>query len=119
MSAIFNWCVEGLQRYRISRNGIKGNIPAGALEQIDEYEKSSDIFGQFLGDCVMKVHGAVTRLDSLYTAYTTWAEDNGYHPMSSKTFSSTMKERGHFSHRDKKGIVFESISLIDDREEQK
>jgi len=79
-----------------------------------------DTIGQFLEERTQTTENlATSRLDSyrlkvsdLYHSYKTWAEDNGYNPKGSKSFSQAIKQRGFESTRVGTARGFAGIRLL-------
>ncbi len=60
------------------------------------YRKESDLLGEFLSDTTVPSPGAKINQGSLYGDYRKWCEDDaGVRPISKKSFTQRLAERGH------------------------
>ena len=91
LPGILNWALEGLQKY--SEVGLS-ELPVALVKANADYRKDSDIIGLWISDCVEEDKYAKTTLSAVYTSYTSWADKNGHKPMTAKSLSDRLKERG-------------------------
>lgn len=80
------------------REGLKP--PEKVLRAGAELQKTMDIFGQFLAECVQNANGARVAHNVLYTAFATWAKDQGMRfAPSSRALASYLKDRKYTDRR--------------------
>lgn len=86
MSAILNWCLEGLKRYY--ETGTKP--PECVRLATEEYKKDSDKIQNFINDCLSQ--SAVTNLTvrEVYDIYRRWCSSNGYRTEGKKSFKEIL-----------------------------
>ena len=91
ISAIFNWCIEGLKDY--TAYGL--NPPECIRENTKEYAESINKIKQFIEDVLIE-----SDRDSdgakLYTVYKSWCSENGYVSTSNRTFYQDLRDNGIF-----------------------
>lgn len=89
ISGIFNWCLEGLRRFR--REGLA--LTESMKTAIKEYRKKSDKIGNFMEDC-MKKTGKNSKGGDVYQRYSSWCHENGHLCESKPNFFDDLKRRG-------------------------
>lgn len=73
ISGIFNWCIEGLKKFR-----QEGAIPPKAItDSTAEYRSNSDKLGNFINECLEKT-GNNSKAGAIYSVYKEWCELNGF-----------------------------------------
>lgn len=91
ISGIFNWCLEGLKRFRKEK--------LIALEEVvvatAEYKKSNDKFQIFFDEQLIKSHKNITLAD-IYARYKKWCEENGFTPQSKRIIKQKLEAKGIF-----------------------
>jgi putative DNA primase/helicase len=87
---ILAWAVAGCLDWR--ENGL--NPPAKVTEATQAYRAEQDILGGFLEDCCDQAEGLRTSGAELYAAYKGWAERSQERPVTQKTFSLRLAEKG-------------------------
>lgn len=90
LSAVLNWCVEGLQAYRI--RGLAQ--PMEVQEATDEYRKKSDKIGTFIKECLTKDPRSNMSVSAAYELYHDWCAGSGYGTENKGNFISDIKSRG-------------------------
>lgn len=87
---ILNWAITGCLDWQ--RDGL--GDPDEIREATAGYRAEMDVLGGFLADrCILGELFAVTAKE-LYSAYTTWGEENGERPMSQTAMGKRLTERG-------------------------
>jgi putative DNA primase/helicase len=83
-SAILNWLIEGYKMYI-----TEGLEPPQIVKDVTAtFKRDSDKLGQFVDECfVPNVNGEIRTADA-YEAYRIWATENGYRPLSQRTFKA-------------------------------
>lgn len=92
ISAVFNWCLEGLRLYR--KEGF--NPPKSVTEATGEYQKSSDKIGLFFEECMVKT-GRNSTVKDVYSCFSLWCRGSGLEPGGRQSFSDDLKSRGLFA----------------------
>lgn len=88
--AILMWMVEGAKFYL--KDGIKLS-PRMRLE-LGTYRSESDLLGEFLSDQSTPEPTGKVPQSLVYSSYRRWCEDCGVRPLSKKTFTQRLAERG-------------------------
>ena len=73
LSGIFNWCIEGLKKFRIEG----AEPPEQVRDSTNEYRNNSDKLGNFIGECLEKSENN-SKASEVYTRYKSWCELNGF-----------------------------------------
>lgn len=89
ISGIFNWCLQGLRAFR--EEGA--TPPASVRAATDEYRQSSDKFGNFMAECLVK-SSRNCAASAAYQRYHTWCEDNGFGTENKRSFFDELKSKG-------------------------
>ena len=88
---ILMWMVEGAKLYL--QSGICMS-PRMRME-MGTYRTESDLLGEFLSDQTTTRADGKTNQGRLYTAYREWCQGCGVRPLSKKTFTQRLAERGY------------------------
>jgi putative DNA primase/helicase len=89
---ILHWIIEGAIKYQ--QDGLR--LSPRMKAEWANYRKESDLLGEFLTDKTVPRTDAKTDQVSLYGAYRTWCEhEAGVRPMSKKSFTQRLAERGY------------------------
>ena len=89
ISGVFNWCLEGLKKYKESGLPTPDTIQAA----IDEYKHDSDKIALFFEDCMTKSPDNSTVV-KVYDQYKTWCSRNNRTPEGKQGFISELISRG-------------------------
>jgi len=90
--AILMWMVEGAKLYL--KEGLIKLSPRMRFE-LGTYRNESDLLGEFLSDqCTPDQTGKAFQTN-VYTSYRNWCDVNGVRPLSKKTFTQRLAERGY------------------------
>jgi putative DNA primase/helicase len=87
---IFAWVLEGVRMYL--RDGIV--LSPRMKCELSTYREDSDLLGEFLADSTVRNPQATIEQRTLYASYTAWCQDSGVRPLSKKSFTQRLKERG-------------------------
>lgn len=89
VSGVFNWCLEGLKKFKESGLPTPPTIQAA----IDEYEHDSDKIMLFFDDCMTesKINSAVA---NVYDQYSSWCRRNNRQPEGKQGFINELNARG-------------------------
>lgn len=89
ISGIFNWCLEGLKRYR------ENNLvpPEKVTTATEEYRQKSDKIGTFFNECMTRAN-ANTSAKSVYDEYSHWCASNGYGIENKGNFLAELRSKG-------------------------
>lgn len=107
LPGILAWAVKGCIDWQKTGLGMPQEVKTATAE----YRADMDILGDFFDECCVQKSDAVTLSKDLYQAYTTWAGGNGEKPMSMKTFTGQLSERGFTNGKTWKGRHWEGIGL--------
>lgn len=106
-SGILAWAVQGCLEWQ--RIGLA--VPPGAEMRELENRDNMSVFGTFLADCSKRTPGTKQTHADQYAAYRLWCERNGQRPMSGKSFSMAMVERGFRRWRDMSARGYMDITI--------
>jgi putative DNA primase/helicase len=88
--AILMWMVEGAKLYL--QDGIK--LSPRMRSELAMYRSESDLLGEFLSDQTRPDPTGKANQGTLYKSYREWCEECGVRPLSKKTFTQRLAERG-------------------------
>ena len=110
MSGIMNWMVGG---YRLMlETGL--DAPQRVADAIAAYRQDTDIIGTFLAEHTIGHDGGKIATSELYRGYAEWAKQNGYKPLSNRTFVGELRRRVEVAHDRALGNVALGLSLASD-----
>lgn len=89
--AILMWMVEGAKLYL--QDGIK--LSPRMRSELGTYRSESDLLGEFLADRTVSDPTGKAPQALVYSSYRDWCEDCGVRPLSKKTFTQRLAERGY------------------------
>ena len=89
-SGMLMWRIEGARLYL--QDGIRQS--PRMLAELASYRKDSDLLGEFLADHTTQDTIANVNQGTLYKAYQDWANTCGVRPLSKKSFTQRLAERG-------------------------
>jgi putative DNA primase/helicase len=107
-AGILAWAVEGLKEY--STRGL--DEPNCIKNATAEYRQDEDAIGRFVESRCALVDSAREGARTLYSAFKTWASQNGESVIDEKQFAKAMAERGLESTRLAAGKFWDGISLM-------
>lgn len=94
ISGIFNWCIEGLNRYIF--NGRKLDIPQVIRDSTKKYEVSTDKIQMFFSEVMTEKKGQQSDGHYVYEEYKKWCQANNMRALSAQNFYKDLRERGYF-----------------------
>lgn len=90
-TGIFAWLVRGCLEWQ--NTGLRP-LPSEVAEAVKAYREDSDTLKEFIDETVVTdADGSVSK-KALYDSYRGWALGEGLRPMSNRTFTSRIKDRG-------------------------
>ena len=96
-AAILRWCLDGCQQWQ--RDGLAP--PACVRDATDEYFRSQDTIGEWLGDCTEEAdERAFARTAALFASWKTWCEERNIKPGSMMALSGMLEDRGYVKRRE-------------------
>lgn len=109
LPGIIGWIVEGASRYMES-----GLIPPPTVAAAtDDYKREEDTFGDFLDtNGISPSSDGFVASSYILELYEDWAKKMGHKPLSSKTISNKLKDRGFVSDRSDKARGFKATRII-------
>lgn len=90
--AILMWIVEGAKLY-LQEGLIK--LSPRMRSELSTYRSESDLLGEFLSDQCTPDQAGKAFQSNVYTNYRNWCDLNGVRPLSKKTFTQRLAERGY------------------------
>jgi putative DNA primase/helicase len=85
--------------------------PQRVVQAIAAYREEADIIGVFLGKYTVGQDGGRLSTSLLYKYYAAWAKDNGYRPLSNRTFVGELRLRFEIKPDCKIGNVIIGLAL--------
>lgn len=90
LDGILQWALQGLRMYQ--EDGLE--LPRAIEIACADYRADSDLIGHWVADkCIVK-DTAVSTSTAIYESYAEWSRGFGHRPLSQKTLSDKLKERG-------------------------
>lgn len=89
ISGLFNWCLEGLRKYRVE--GLKK--PVSIQEATEQYKNNSDKVNLFFAECMERLPGINTKGKDVYQHYKSWCYECGYSPEGQQNFFGALRKR--------------------------
>ncbi|MDR1559333.1 MAG: nucleoside triphosphatase, partial [Clostridiales bacterium] len=105
-SAILNWLIVG---YRLIHE-VGFDPPDIVKNAIAEYRQDADIIDVFLSECVTEQQDSKLQTSELYARYALWAKDNGYRPLSNRSFVVGLRRRYEVRHDGRYGNIVVGIA---------
>lgn len=93
ISGVFNWCVEGYQKYLL--NGLVP--PQSVKDATAVYRKVSDKVGTFIEDALIPAPNDCIKASNVYAAYRIWCSSNGYSAENKKNFFAELRSKSILS----------------------
>lgn len=92
ISAVFNWCLEGLRLYR--KEGLIP--PPSVVGATKDYQKNSDKIGMFFDECLVYT-GRNSTVKDIFACFSTWCKGSGLEPGGRQSFTDDLKNRGLYA----------------------
>jgi putative DNA primase/helicase len=103
LSGVFNWVLDGLKRLLENK---QFTFSQAVEDQVNQYKKQSDSIQLFLEEENYIVDLQTTEpLRTLFAAYRVYCNDNGYYPVSNKTFAERLRQYGFVTKRQNSGTI--------------
>lgn len=118
LPGIFNWAVEGCLQYQ--KEGL--NPPKSIVKVTNEYFRENDRIGRFIEEWLVADAKGRETLKDVKSAYSTWAEGNGYRDITSDRVANDIRQKGYTVKKSTGGVyhVFGlRIKTPADREREK
>ena len=112
--AILGWMIEGAVRFY--KADMKLEKPAVVVEATSAFHASEDKIGRFIEECCVVVTGGKAHQPSgaVFRAYKQWCEEQNIWAGSSPSFSMELEKRGHPARKERKGMFYTTLELLDD-----
>lgn len=107
LPGVLAWAVRGCLEWR--RDGL--GEPDAVTAATNGYRSDQDDLGRFLEERCLVQAGARVASGILYSAFTTWSTGNGEKPLSQKSFTSRMQDRGFVKARNRHRIEWHGVTL--------
>ena len=92
LSALLNWCLEGLRIYRAQ--GDRLIEPQSVIAATAAYRSQSDKIKNFMLDCFIEQAGGTITAKQAYYSYQAWCRDNGFGCENKSNFMDELRGRG-------------------------
>lgn len=108
LPGILQWALRGYADWR--QNGLCP--PEAVLNAVSSYREQSDPVGTFIAEaCITSDPGRTIGATPIYRAFCDWSNDQGWTPMSQRSFGEALTERGFGRKRLGPGYVREGVAL--------
>ena len=107
--AILKWIMDGSKM--VIENGYKIEAPDAVQSAIEEYRATNNDFQEFLDSCCNVGDGYSISSGGLYTAYRSYAMEQGSFPKNKQDFYSNLERAGFSKHRTSRGVVVMGLTL--------
>ena len=104
---ILAWMVRGCLKWQKDGLGTPEEVKKATMG----YREEMDIIGEFINDCCVIADNSEVAKGDLYSKYVEWWGTGGEKPISRKSFSMRLKERGIGEGRTKEARVWKGIEL--------
>ena len=91
VSAIFNWCLEGLKRCN-KANG-KFEVPECVKTATESYRTNSDRIYNFIEEMLMKSEKGAITFKEVYDLYKKWCDENNYYAEGKQNFKEELDKK--------------------------
>ncbi len=106
---ILAWAVEGCLRWQ--EKGL--DPPDVVTSAVSGYRAEEDPINDFLQECTVTGPDMKSGATALYNAYRDYCEQVGEHHMKQKGFGQLLNERGYEKTKQKSGVVYLKIGLLE------
>jgi putative DNA primase/helicase len=103
---ILAWAVAGCMEWQQERL----NPPEKVVSATAEYRDEMDTIGHFLTEKTEVGDSVYSK--TLYIAYTNWCEEDGDKPITQRSFSQALTEKGYESKKTNRGRLFLGLSVV-------
>jgi len=114
LPGILAWAVEGCLLWQ--REGLCP--PPEVIKATEKYREEMDILADFFADCCIIGPEHTEKNADLYKTYSRWCEEQGEKPVSQRTFSQSLQERGYRNERTRNGRIWRGLRLSDEAKKQ-
>lgn len=92
LSALLNWCLEGLRIYRAQGNRLIE--PQSVIAATEAYREQSDKLKSFMLDCFVEHRERAITAKQAYASYQKWCQDSGYGCENRSNFYAELRSKG-------------------------
>lgn len=123
LSGIFNWCLEGLEKYMTlrstSRQGLKFYLPKKIKERIEECKQEQDFssVATFIQENLLKNEDKSISAKELFQAYSKWCKQKDYSKCNYRSFVREIRKQKKLTRR-RKGFVILGHTLKEESLEE-
>jgi putative DNA primase/helicase len=105
---ILLWMIEGAIKY------LRDGLPLSPRMKAEwaTYRKESDLLGEFLSDHTVAAVNASINQITLYAGYRDWCEACGVRPLSKKSFTQRLAERGYRDGKSGNNRVYTGLAWV-------
>lgn len=107
--AILKWIMDGSKM--VIENGYKIEVPEAVKSAVEEYRVTNNDFQEFLDSCCKVGDGYLISSGELYSAYRSYAMEQGSFPKNKQDFYSNLERAGFSKHRTSRGVVVMGLTL--------
>jgi putative DNA primase/helicase len=87
------------------------NPPGKILAATKHYRDEQDIVGEFLRDQCEVGAESEEQSSELYKAYSQYARDMGYEPLSHRGLNTNLRRKGFQSHHESSGTIWDGLTV--------
>lgn len=107
LSGIFNWCYQGLLKFRAEGAEPPESVKAATAE----YRQSSDKIGNFIAECLERT-GKNSKAGDVYRCFSQWCDENGFGTESKTNFFDELRSKGLLAKSGTvNGVTYQNVVL--------
>jgi len=107
LDGIFQWAIHGIRMYQ--EDGLQ--LPESIVRANSEFRGESDLIGHWIDDACVVHEKATAQTSVLYESYSNWAKQNGHRPLSQKSLSDRLRERGYIPQKSRGTRMWLGVGL--------
>jgi len=104
---ILQWALHGIRMYQ--EDGLQ--LPDSVVRANSEFRGESDLIGHWIDDACVVHENATAQTSVLYESYADWAKQNGHRPLSQKSLSDRLRERGYIPQKSRGTRMWLGVGL--------
>lgn len=111
LSGIFNWCLEGLEKYmtlrHTSSHGLKYYLPKKVKERIEECKQEQDfsLVATFIEKNLLKDEDKNISVKEVFKAYSKWCREKEYPRCNYRSFTKELRKQKKLTRRSEGFVI--------------
>lgn len=117
LSGIFNWCLEGLEKYMTLRHtssqGLKYYLPKKVKERIEECKQEQDfsLVATFIEKNLLKDEDQNISVKEVFKAYSKWCREKDYPRCNYRSFIKELRKQKTLTRRSEGFVILEHTCI--------